>query len=147
GGGPLDCRVDYLQLCHKAELFHRFPDDEYWPESRDVIKHADGIFLEKIGSYGPIHPVPMKVGQNRKVPSSLNEGGERLDLLYRIQCLEGENHHLREALAQAQGERQRLHLALADWQGRLRYRLADKLNSAVKRVPFAHWAGKRLILA
>jgi glycosyltransferase involved in cell wall biosynthesis len=140
GGGPLDCRVDYLQLCHRATLVERFPDDEYWPEDRAVMSHADGVFLEKIGSLVPIYPVRAKVGQNRKVPSSLNEGGERLDLLYRIQCLENANQHLQQALADIQTEHGRVMASL-------RYRLVDKLNGAVKRVPIVHWAGKRLLLA
>jgi glycosyltransferase involved in cell wall biosynthesis len=140
GGGPLDCCVDYLQLCHRADLLGCFPDDEYWPEDRAVMTHADGVFLEKIGAYVPIYPVPAKIGQNRKVPSSLNEGGERLDLLYRIQCLENANQHLQQALADFQAEHERV---LAS----LRYRLVDKLNGAVKRVPLVHWAGRRLLLA
>ena len=46
-----------------------------------MINHADGIFLEQIGRYVPIVPVPEKIGENRKVPESLNDGGERLKLL------------------------------------------------------------------
>ena len=75
GGGPLDCYVDYLQLCHRIDLFNLFSGDEFWPEDREVIQHADGIFLEKIGSRVPIYPVPVKIGENRKVPISLNTGG------------------------------------------------------------------------
>jgi glycosyltransferase involved in cell wall biosynthesis len=144
GGGPLDCWVDYLQLCHKADLLKRFPDDEYWPEDRAVMAHADGVFLEKIGSHVPIYPVKAKIGQNRKVPSSLNEGGERLDLLYRIHCLEEENNNLRHALAQVQVEHTQV---LAHFQGCLRYRVVDTLNGAFRRIPLIHWASKGLLLA
>jgi glycosyltransferase involved in cell wall biosynthesis len=139
GGGPLDCRVDYLQLCHRASLFDLFPDDEYWPEGRDVIRHADGIFLEKIGSLVPIYPVPAKIGENRKVPLSLNEGGEALELRLEVCRRDGEIRRLEQALAGARQE-------LADLRGRLRYRVADRLNGAVKRVPALHWLGKKLVL-
>ena len=81
GGGPLDGEVDYLQLCHHVDVLKTFPSDEYWPESRDVIRHADGIILEQIGSRFPIFPVAAKIGENRKVPQSLNDGGERLQVL------------------------------------------------------------------
>jgi hypothetical protein len=90
GGGPLDCHVDYLQLCHKTDLLRRFPDDEFWPEDRDAVRHADGLFLERLGGLVPIHPLPVKVGQNRKVPTSLNDGGERLESLRQLCLLEEE---------------------------------------------------------
>ena len=80
-GGPLDGEVDYLQLCHHVDVLKTFPGDEFWPECRDVIRHADGIFLEQIGSRFPIFPVFAKIGENRKVPQSLNDGGERLQVL------------------------------------------------------------------
>jgi len=80
-GGPLDGEVDYLQLCHHLDVIKAFPDDEYWPECRDAVRHADGIFLEQIGSRFPIIPVFAKIGENRKVPQSLNDGGERLQIL------------------------------------------------------------------
>jgi hypothetical protein len=80
-GGPLDGEVDYLQLCHHVDVLKTFPNDEYWPESRDVIRHADGIFLEQIGSRFPIYPICAKIGENRKVPQSLNDGGQRLQIL------------------------------------------------------------------
>ena len=59
-------------------------EEEFWPEDRQVIQHADGIFLEKIGSRVPIYPVPAKIGENRKLPVSLNTGGERLELLLEV---------------------------------------------------------------
>ncbi|MGE5193692.1 MAG: glycosyltransferase family A protein [Deltaproteobacteria bacterium] len=77
-GGPLDKRVDYLQLCHHIDVLKSFHSDEYWPENREVMRHADGIFLEMIGDHFPIVPVLAKIGENRKVPESLNEGGEIL---------------------------------------------------------------------
>lgn len=80
-GGRLDRRVDYLQLCHHVDVLKSFPNDEYWPEDRAVIDHADGIFLEAIGDRFPIMPVPAKIGENRKVPQSLNDGGARAEWL------------------------------------------------------------------
>lgn len=80
-GGPLDGEVDYLQLCHHVDVLKTFPSDEYWPEAREVIRHADGIFLEQIGGRFPICPVDAKIGENRKVPQSLNDGGQRLQVL------------------------------------------------------------------
>ncbi|MCH5376144.1 MAG: glycosyltransferase family 2 protein [Planctomycetes bacterium] len=80
-GGPLDCHVDYLQLCHHVDVLETFPTDEYWSEDRAVIHHADGVFLEQIGESFPIVPVDAKIGENRKVPQSLNEGGDTAELL------------------------------------------------------------------
>jgi glycosyltransferase involved in cell wall biosynthesis len=136
GGGPLDCQVDYLQICHQAALLDAFPDDEYWPEGRDAIRHADGIFLERIGNLVPICPVPVKVGENRKFPGSLNEGGELLEWRLEVCRRDQEIRRLEQALADMRQER-----------NCLRYRVADKLNQAVKRVPALHRVGKKLALA
>ncbi len=136
GGAALDCQVDYLQLCHRAALLDSFPDDEYWPEGREAIRHADGLFLEKIGNLVPIHPVPVKVGENRKFPTSLNEGGEVLEWRLEVCRRDQEIRRLAQALTALQAERRCL-----------RYRVADRLNRAVKRVPVLHWAGKKLTLA
>jgi hypothetical protein len=87
GGGPLDCHVDSLQVCHRTDLLRRFEGDEFWPEGRDAVRHADGIFLERLGALVPIHPVPATIGQNRKVPGSLNDGGERLECLRQLYVL------------------------------------------------------------
>lgn len=81
GGGSLDGHVDYLQLCHHVDVLKVFSGDEYWSEDRRDIRHADGIFLERIGEHFPIFPVPALIGENRKVPESLNDGGDRLPLL------------------------------------------------------------------
>lgn len=83
-GGPLDGEVDYLQLCHHIDVLKKFPSDEYWPEDRAVIRHADGVFLEQIGRDYPIVPVAAKIGENRKVPESLNDGGARLHVLEQL---------------------------------------------------------------
>ncbi len=136
GGRPLDCQVDYLQLCHQAALLDAFPDDEYWPEEREAIRHADGIFLERIGNLVPVWPVPVKVGENRKFSNSLNEGGELLEWRLEVCRRDLEIRRLEQALADLRAER-----------GCLRYRVADRLNRAVKCVPALHRVGKRLALA
>lgn len=170
GGGKLDCQVDYMQLCHKADLFDLFPDEDFWPEDREVIRHADGIFLEKIGSRVPIYPIPVKIGENRKVPQSLNTGGERLEFiieLYRrdkeiqrlgrlVQEREQETAVLHGLLTQTVQESATLRVRLAevDYERMglltrqtqsLRYRLADRVNDAIKRIPGAHRVGKKLV--
>jgi glycosyltransferase involved in cell wall biosynthesis len=156
GGGPLDCQVDYLQLCHKAELFDLFPDEDFWPEDREVIRHADGIFLEKIGSRVPIYPIPEKIGENRKVPLSLNTGGERLEFLLEIHRRNKEIQLLHKLLSEkwhewedllvrlAEVDYERVGLLFAQTQC-LRYRIADKVNNAIKRVPLLHRVGKKLV--
>jgi hypothetical protein len=147
GGGPLDRQVDYLQLCHHRDVLKYFGDEEYWPEDRAVMRHADGIFLERIGSHVPIHPVAAKIGQNRKVPLSLNDGGERLEDLLRLHALEEETGVLRAAIAGLQAENSRLQQTLAEFQGRLRYRVVDKLNRAFQHLPLFHSASKKLVVA
>jgi glycosyltransferase involved in cell wall biosynthesis len=138
GGGPLDCQVDYLQFCHRAELFNLFPDGEFWPEDREVIRHADGIFLEKIGSRTPIYPISVKIGENRKLPDSLNTGGERLELMLEITRRDREIQRLSQLLAQKERE--------SAVSVSLRYQIADKVNDALKRIPGLHLVGKRLVL-
>lgn len=143
GGGPLDCQVDYLQLCHQADLFGLFPDGDFWPEDREVIEHADGIFLEKIGSLVPIYPVPVKIGENRKVPVSLNTGGERLELLMEVCRREHEIRRLGQLLVEMGQELAVLRCRREDC---LRYRVVDRVNGALQRVPALHWLGKKLLL-
>jgi hypothetical protein len=69
-GRPMDCHVDYLQFCHKPEVLKFFPDEEYWPEGKDTESHADGIFMERIGERVAIHPIDVKVSQNRRTMQS-----------------------------------------------------------------------------
>ena len=71
-GRIMDCQVDYLQLCHRRAALDAFSNDEYWPEDMATGGHADGLFMEKLGSHWPILPVDVKVGQNRRTPWSVN---------------------------------------------------------------------------
>jgi hypothetical protein len=70
GAYPMDCRVDYLQLCHRREVLKHFDNDEYWPESTETANHADGVFMDKLGQICHIYPIPVKVGQNRRTQRS-----------------------------------------------------------------------------
>jgi glycosyltransferase involved in cell wall biosynthesis len=71
-GRQMDCHVDYLQFCHKAEVLRLLPPSEYWPEEKASESHADGIFMERIGEYVAIEPIDVKVSQNRRTPQSTN---------------------------------------------------------------------------
>jgi hypothetical protein len=70
GGRKMDSEVDYLQFCHRADVLRLFPDDEYWPESKETEEHADGLFMERVGAFVPIHPIDVKVSQNRRTARS-----------------------------------------------------------------------------
>jgi glycosyltransferase involved in cell wall biosynthesis len=72
GGRPMDGQVDYLQFCHRTDVLDLFPDDEYWPEDKETENHADGIFMERVGQHVPIHPIDVKVSQNRRTAQSTN---------------------------------------------------------------------------
>jgi hypothetical protein len=71
-GRIMDCQVDYLQLCHRRDALQSFPTDEYWPEDKATGDHADGLFMEKLGSCYPILPIDRKVSLNRRTPWSVN---------------------------------------------------------------------------
>jgi glycosyltransferase involved in cell wall biosynthesis len=70
GGRQMDSEVDYLQFCHRADILELFPDDEYWPEAKATEEHADGLFMERVGARVPIHPIDVKVSQNRRTARS-----------------------------------------------------------------------------
>lgn len=80
-GRRMDCEVDYLQLCHRVDVLTRFTNDEYWPEAKSTEEHADGIFMERLGAIVPIHPIDVKVSQNRRTTRSLNIPFSQTDLL------------------------------------------------------------------
>lgn len=71
GGRTMDCQVDYLQFCHRRSLLEKMPGQEWWRENKDQHEnHADGIFMDRCGDITPIHPIDVKVSQNRRTPSS-----------------------------------------------------------------------------
>lgn len=66
----MDCRVDGLQFCHRKSVLDNL--DEYWPEDIKHKKNADGIFMDRIGKFCYIYPIPIKIGQNRRTKESIN---------------------------------------------------------------------------
>jgi hypothetical protein len=74
-GRLLDCQVDYAQMSHRRSVLYRIKGNEsreWWPEGKGTEDHADGIFMERIGSVTPFYPIDVKVSQNRRTPKSLN---------------------------------------------------------------------------
>ncbi len=69
-GRPMDCHVDYLQFCHRASILEWFADRKCWPEEKGSETHADGILMERVGERTPIHPIDVKVSQNRRTLQS-----------------------------------------------------------------------------
>jgi hypothetical protein len=69
-GRTLDCQVDYLQFCHRKSLLDKFDGNEWWNEGKGTESHADGVFMERCGTYTPIYPIDIKVSQNRRTPTS-----------------------------------------------------------------------------
>jgi hypothetical protein len=69
-GRRMDCQVDYLQFCHKVDVLRKLPGDEYMPECLETSRHADGVFMERVGGVVPIYPINVKVSQNRRTPLS-----------------------------------------------------------------------------
>ena len=101
-GWRMDCEVDYLQFCHKRDVFELLSSDEFWPEAKETESHADGIFMERIGEHVPIHPIDIKVSQNRRTAQSLNDP---VDSNQHSNCqVAGSHRSLRKELAKWQAE-------------------------------------------
>lgn len=64
--GQFNCQVDYLQFCHTR----RIASGIYWPEEKSTENHADGVFMERIAAKTKVHPIDIKIGQNRRTPKS-----------------------------------------------------------------------------
>jgi glycosyltransferase involved in cell wall biosynthesis len=60
----MDCKVDMMQFCHTKNVW------TLWPEDKDTESHADGVFMDKIGKLVTVHPIDIKVSQNRRTPLS-----------------------------------------------------------------------------
>jgi hypothetical protein len=166
-GTVLDGQVDYLQFCHKAEVLKLFPSAEYWPEEKGSEAHADGIFMERVGERVTIFPIDVKVGQNRRTPSSTylpSLSGTELEALLdelpgaaprlgaalalmadpeeREAALWNALHECQRCLERVAGQHQVLQIRL----GALRYRIADGLHALCSRVPYARPSIKWLLL-
>lgn len=68
----MDCRVDYLQFCHRAEILNLLPSGRWWSERKQDQAHADGLFMESIAAKTLVYPIPKKVGRNRRAKNSVN---------------------------------------------------------------------------
>lgn len=77
-GRKLDCEVDYLQFCHTRKILDEFERHygtrRYHSEDRKDADHADGIFMEQIGTLTTVYPIPELVSCNRRTPQSINCG-------------------------------------------------------------------------
>lgn len=75
-GARLDCKVDYLQFCHAAAILERYREvyktTEYHSEDKRDASHADGIFMERIGSLTMVHPIDKVLSMNRRTVQSVN---------------------------------------------------------------------------
>lgn len=71
GFSRMDCKVDYLQLCHRQSLL-KMLSHPWWPDDLRHKRHLDGLFLEKIGAITPVYPMPVKIGMNRRTTQSIN---------------------------------------------------------------------------
>jgi len=75
-GKRLDCRVDYLQFCHTAAILEKYREKygttQYHPENKRFSHHADGVFMERIGSLTTVHPIPKTLSMNRRTVHSIN---------------------------------------------------------------------------
>jgi spore maturation protein CgeD len=157
-GRIMDCQVDYLQFCHRRSALDVFTDTEYWPEGIATGDHADGLFMEKLGSYYEILPIDVKVSQNRRTPWSVNlpATGKIADIARQTPVHESimdawttlrhrlernlEDIGLREAVAEFQAQLRLLceqdHAQRARLVSR-RYRVMDKVHALLSRAPSA----------
>ena len=76
GGRKLDCQVDNLQFCHSRAILDRmrevFKTTRYHIEDRAAADHADGVFMEQVGSLTKVHNINKLVSMNRRTIGSAN---------------------------------------------------------------------------
>lgn len=84
GPGELDCKVDYLQFCHSAQVIHEYMAlneigaidvGKPWPihsTNKADSWHADGLFMESLAKIYPVHPIDKVLSLNRRTPESVN---------------------------------------------------------------------------
>jgi spore maturation protein CgeD len=72
GTYKMDCRVDYLQFCHKLEILNMLDHSEWWSESKNNQSHADGLFMESVAEKTLVYPIFKKIGRNRRTKESVN---------------------------------------------------------------------------
>jgi spore maturation protein CgeD len=75
-GRRMDCKVDYLQFCHTAEILQRFREayhtTQYHSEDKRDAHHADGIFMEQIGALTKVWNINKILSMNRRTAESAN---------------------------------------------------------------------------
>lgn len=75
-GVKMDCKVDYLQFCHTRAILgplgKLLGTTRYHCEDRDEGFHADGIFMEQIGSLTKVHNIDVITSMNRRTTTSIN---------------------------------------------------------------------------
>mgnify|MGYP003353009198 CR=1 FL=1 len=75
-GRRLDSEVDYLQFCHATAILDalrkKYRTSEIHSEDKRHSYHADGIFMERVGSLATVHPIHVVTSMNRRTASSIN---------------------------------------------------------------------------
>jgi len=75
-GRRLDCRVDYLQFCHTAQILEKlrqtYNTTQYHSEDKRDAHHADGIFMERIGALTKVYNIDKVLSMNRRTAESAN---------------------------------------------------------------------------
>lgn len=63
---------DYAQFAHRANLLPGLytRHGEYWAESKQHQRHADGITMERLGELTVIYPIDAKLSVNRRTELS-----------------------------------------------------------------------------
>jgi hypothetical protein len=68
--------VDYLQFCHTARILGKFRDayqtTQYHSEDKRDSQHADGIFMEQIGTLTKVYNIDKVLSMNRRTAESAN---------------------------------------------------------------------------
>ena len=75
-GRRLDCKVDYLQFCHTAQILEKFREiyktTQYHSEAKSDAHHSDGIFIEQIGALTKVYNIDKVLSMNRRTEESVN---------------------------------------------------------------------------
>lgn len=75
-GRKLDCQVDYLQFCHTRAILDTlarvYKTTRYHSEDKRDAAHADGIFMEQVGTLTKVHNINKVLSMNRRTVDSTN---------------------------------------------------------------------------
>jgi hypothetical protein len=68
--------VDYLQFCHTAKILEEFRQayhtTQYHSEDKRDAYHADGIFMEQVGTLTKVYNIDKVLSMNRRTAESAN---------------------------------------------------------------------------